>query len=106
MFISGGENVYPAEIENVLRSHPKILDAAVVGVPDDKWGEVGSAAVVIRTGENIDSSELTKWCQQRMGKYKIPKAITFVAFLPRTETGKVSKQEIREQLLNGPPCVR
>jgi fatty-acyl-CoA synthase len=96
MFISGGENVYPTEVENVLRSHPKILDVAVVGVTHDKWGEVGRAAVVLKDGETATQDELTHWCIGRIGKFKIPKTMIFLNDLPRTNSGKVNSAQIRE----------
>lgn len=92
MFISGGENVYPAEIENTLARHPSILEAAVVGVPDDKWGEVGHAFVLLRPGGAIlTSSEVIQFCRANLASYKAPRHVTFVDEFPRTAAGKIRK---------------
>jgi fatty-acyl-CoA synthase len=90
MFISGGENVYPAEVESVLHEHPRVRDAAVVGVPDETWGEVGAAFVV----GDVDEDELLQWCRGRLAKYKVPKSIHFVSELPRNSMGKLQKSEL------------
>lgn len=97
MFISGGENVYPAEVENVLYQHPEVAEAAVIGVPDEKWGEVGLAAVVRRPDQNLSAEELIEFCGDRLARYKIPKRIEFVDALPRNAAGKVIKSELREE---------
>jgi fatty-acyl-CoA synthase len=91
MYISGGENVYPAEIEKVLLTHPKILDAGVVGVPDEKWGEVGKAYIVLKPGETMSEEEVLKFLRGKVGKYKIPKFLEFVEELPKTASGKIQK---------------
>lgn len=98
MYISGGENVYPAEIEAVLHEHPAIADAAVVGVPDERWGEVGLAVVVLRTGRSADEAELLAFCRERLAGYKAPRAVQFMAELPRSATGKLVKRELRARL--------
>ncbi|MFE7835855.1 long-chain fatty acid--CoA ligase [Streptomyces sp. NPDC057474] len=95
MFISGGENVYPAEIENILYGHPEVAECAVVGIPDDKWGEVGKAIVVPRPGTDPDTDELLAFVAARLGKYKVPKTVEFVETLPRNATGKILKSELR-----------
>ncbi len=95
MFISGGENVYPAEIEKVLLGHPGIADAAVVGVPDKKWNEVGKAFVVTREGIFLDADEIHRFLEDSLAKYKIPKYIEFVEKLPKTASGKIKKAELR-----------
>jgi fatty-acyl-CoA synthase len=95
MFISGGENVYPAEIENLLSTHWKIADVAVTGVPHPKWGEVGCAAVVLRAGATAEEAELQEFLRGKLAKYKIPKSVMFMPALPRTHSGKVRKQDIR-----------
>ena len=92
MFISGGENVYPAEIENVLCSHPAVAQAAVIAAPDGKWGEIGHAFLVLRDGSpqpGVD--ELEYFCRQRLAAYKVPKSFEYVADFPRTAAGKVQK---------------
>jgi fatty-acyl-CoA synthase len=98
MFISGGENVYPAEVERVLDGHPDILEAAVVGKPDDKWGEVGAAFLIARPGHEIDIGPLAAWCRERLAAYKVPKSFHVHEDFPRTAAGKVRKPLLREQL--------
>jgi fatty-acyl-CoA synthase len=98
MFISGGENVYPAEVESVLHTHAAVAEAAVVGVPDERWGEVGLAAVVVTAGASTGEDELITHCRARLASYKVPKAIRFVDELPRGALGKVLKDELRESL--------
>jgi len=95
MFISGGENVYPAEVEAVLYEHPAVVEAAVVGVPDERWGEVGRAFVVPKAGEAPDAAELTRFCQERLARFKVPRSVTFVDALPRNAAGKVVKHALR-----------
>jgi fatty-acyl-CoA synthase len=92
MFISGGENVYPAEVEAALHEHPQVADAAVVGVPDDRWGEVGAAFVV---ADGIPEEELIAWCRGRLARFKVPKSIHFVGTIPRNSLGKIQKDELR-----------
>lgn len=99
MFISGGENVYPAEVEQVLAGHPKVAEVAVVGVPHAKWGEVGCAAIALRPGEQATEEEFIAFCQGRIAKYKVPKSVVFVPALPRTHSGKVQKQLLRNSIL-------
>ena len=91
MYISGGENVYPAEVENVLAQHPAIQEAAVAGVPDEKWGEVGCAHIILRQGQSLDAPALTRWCRERMAAYKVPRHVVFADDFPRTAAGKVQK---------------
>jgi acyl-CoA synthetase (AMP-forming)/AMP-acid ligase II len=98
MFIVGGFNAYPAEIENALLGHPAVAQVAVVGRPDERMGEVGHAFVVRRTGESVGSDELIEWARTRMANYKVPRGITFVESLPLNASGKVLKFELRERL--------
>jgi long-chain acyl-CoA synthetase len=99
MIISGGENVYPAEVEAALRTHPAVADAAVIGVPDRRWGEAVHAVVVLQParghGDEALRDELTAWCRQRLGGYKCPRSVAFVAALPLSAAGKVLKGELR-----------
>jgi len=99
MYISGGENVYAAEVEGLLAEHPDILEAAVIGVPDEKWGEVGCAYLLGRPGHKLPADrDLTVFCKQRLASYKVPKQFVAVTDFPRTAAGKVQKH-----LLPGPP---
>jgi fatty-acyl-CoA synthase len=91
MYITGGENVYPAEVEAVLHAHPQVMDAAVVGVPDERWGESGVAFVV---ADGVTDAELTDWCSVRLARFKVPQSIRFVAEIPRNGLGKIQKQEL------------
>jgi len=95
MFISGGENVYPAEVERVLHAHPAVLEAAVIGVPDARWGEVGAAFVLLRPGESLDPDTLRPWCRERLARYKVPVSVRILDDFPRTAAGKVRKPELR-----------
>lgn len=95
MFISGGENVYPAEIERVLGDHPAVLLSAVLGVPDERWGEVGAAYVVLKDGAQVSNAELRAHCATRLARYKIPKTLAVVPDLPRNASGKILKRAIR-----------
>ena len=91
MFISGGENVYPAEVENVLCDHPSVQDVAVLGEPDSRWGEVGRAFVQLADGARPDSHELEDFCRRRLAPYKVPRRFDFVDAFPRTSAGKIQK---------------
>ena len=91
MYISGGENVYPAEVENVLARHPAVLEAAIAGVPDEKWGEVGCAHIILRPGKTADAAELAAWCRENLAGFKVPRHWIFAADFPRTAAGKVQK---------------
>jgi fatty-acyl-CoA synthase len=96
MYISGGENVYPAEVEAVLYQMPAIAEVAVIGVPDPKWQEVGKAVVAVKEGHTLSQQELLDFCQGRLARYKIPKSVAFVDRLPRNDIGKVMKTTLRE----------
>ncbi|WPZ35888.1 AMP-binding protein [Thalassobaculum sp. OXR-137] len=100
MIISGGENIYPTEVEAVLAQHPAVRDVAVVGRPDDKWGERVEAAVVLRDGETVSGDDLIEWSRNRLAGYKRPRAITFLAAdeMPRTATGKIQHAILRDLL--------
>jgi fatty-acyl-CoA synthase len=95
MYISGGENVYPAEVENVLYQIPGVGEAAVIGVPDARWGEVGRAVIAIRAGHALDEALVLSHCRANLAGYKIPRTIRFVEALPRNATGKVHKPSLR-----------
>jgi acyl-CoA synthetase (AMP-forming)/AMP-acid ligase II len=101
LIISGGENIYPAEIERVLAEHPSIQDVAVIGVPDERWGEVPKAVVVARAGATIDADEVLAWCRERIAAFKCPKTIDLVTELPRNPTGKILKKDLRRPYWEG-----
>jgi len=96
MIISGGENIYPAEVENVLREHPAVADCGVIGVPDDRWGEAGRAVVVLRPGTQAAEADLLGFLDGKIARFKIPKSVRFTGALPRTGTGKILKKRLRE----------
>jgi fatty-acyl-CoA synthase len=96
MIVSGGENVYPAEVEEALRRNPAVLDAAVVAVPDERWGEMVAAAVELRPGKAVTSAELQNFSREQIAAFKCPKLIQFVERLPRTVSGKVQRAEVRK----------
>ncbi len=98
MMISGGENIYPAEIEDVLYRHPAIADVAVIGVPHEKWGEAPRAIVVLKPGARLTAQDLVAFCDGRLARYKIPRSVAFVDVLPRNAAGKVLKRVLREQV--------
>ena len=91
MYISGGENVYPAEIENVLAAHPAVFEAAIVGEPSEKWGETGCAHVEFKPGQTASEAQLKDWCRERLAAFKVPARFVFATTLPRTAAGKVQK---------------
>jgi fatty-acyl-CoA synthase len=97
MFISGGENVYPAEIEKALYQHPAVHMCAVIGLPDPKWGEVGKACVVLKPGASTTEEELLQFMAEHLAKYKVPKSVTFMDALPISAAGKILKRELRDQ---------
>ncbi len=101
MIISGGENVYPAEVEQALYCHPAVAECAVIGVPDARWGEVGRAVVVLRGGQEATEAELIAYLDGRIARYKIPRSIVFADALPHTASGKLVKPDIRR--LHGAP---
>jgi fatty-acyl-CoA synthase/long-chain acyl-CoA synthetase len=96
MIISAGVNIYPAEIEDVLHRHPKVLDAAVFGVPDDEWGERVHAALHVRAGETLTAAEVTAFCRRHMADYKVPREVSFHEVFPRDAAGKLLKRQLRE----------
>ena len=97
MYISGGENVYPAEVENVLYQLPQVSEAAIIGVPDDKWGETGKAVIVVKQGEALEETEVIAHCTANLARFKVPQTVEFIDELPRNATGKVLKRELRTQ---------
>jgi acyl-CoA synthetase (AMP-forming)/AMP-acid ligase II len=101
MIISGGENVYPAEVENAIYSHPAVADVAVIGVPDAKWGEAVKACVVVKPGATLSESEVIAHARQHIAGYKCPKSVDFIAVLPRNPSGKVLRRELRAPYWQG-----
>ncbi|RPI93550.1 MAG: long-chain fatty acid--CoA ligase, partial [Chloroflexi bacterium] len=97
MFISGGENVYPAEIEQALYRHPAVHQCAVIGVPDPKWGEVGKACVVLKPGTRADADELIAFLRGQLAGYKVPRSVEFLVSLPISAAGKILKRELRDR---------
>ena len=101
VIISGGENIYPAEVENVLAAHPAVAEAALIGVPDATWGEVGMAVVVPLAGQALSEEDLVAFCRERLARYKIPRRVVLARALPRTGAGKIDKIELRRRYAGG-----
>lgn len=99
MYISGGENVYPAEVENVLFQLPQVADAAIIGVPNERWGEVGMAIIVRKADQKLAEGDVIQHCLGRLAKFKVPQSVVFIDVLPRNATGKVLKRELRTQFV-------
>jgi fatty-acyl-CoA synthase len=102
MIISGGENIYPAEVEQALYTHPAVAECTLIGIPDATWGEVGRAVVVLRDGHQATEAELIAHLDGRLARYKIPNSVVFTAALPHNASGKLAKPEIRK--LHGAPA--
>ena len=101
MVVSGAENIYPVEVENAIASHPAVLDVAVIGVPDDKFGEALLAFVVVRDGQALELEEMIEFCRDKIAGYKIPRQLQLVQELPRNPSGKVLKKELRKPFWDG-----
>jgi acyl-CoA synthetase (AMP-forming)/AMP-acid ligase II len=101
MIISGGFNIYPREVEDVLYSHPAVLEAAVFGVPDEKWGEAVKAAVSLRAGMTATEEEIIEHCRKYLAGYKKPKSVVFLASLPKSAYGKILRRTLKEQYWQG-----
>jgi len=97
MYISGGENVYPAEIEHALYEHPAVHQCAVIGIPDAKWGEVGKACIVLKPGAAANDEEMIAFMRDHLAAYKVPKSVEFLDALPISAAGKILKRELRER---------
>ncbi|MBT5103866.1 MAG: fatty acid--CoA ligase, partial [Porticoccaceae bacterium] len=93
---SGGENVYPAEVEDAVYSHPDVEDVAVIGVPDEKWGEAIKAFVVAKDNSEVSADDIIRFARTRIAKFKCPKTINFIDSLPRNPSGKILRRELRE----------
>jgi fatty-acyl-CoA synthase len=96
IIISGGENISSVEVEHVLMRHPSVLEVAVVGMPDERWGEAPHAFVVMRPNESVSEDELQQFARERLAHFKAPRSVTLVGELPRTATGKIRKNVLRE----------
>jgi len=101
LIVSGGENVYPIEVEHVLSSHPSVLDVAVIGVPDDKWGEAVKAIIVLRPESTFDQAGVINYCRDKLGGFKIPKSVEIIEALPRNASGKIQKNLLRDRYWAG-----
>jgi acyl-CoA synthetase (AMP-forming)/AMP-acid ligase II len=101
MIVSGGENVYPAEIEQVLFQHPAVADAAAIGIPDDRWGEVVHAFVVAKPDTEASAAEIIAFCGQRLAGYKRPRSVEFTDQIPRNASMKVLKKDLRAPYWQG-----
>ena len=101
MIISGGENVYPAEVESALYAHPSISEAAVIGVPDPKWGEAVRAVVTLKPNATLDEKEVLAWMRGKLAAFKCPKAIDVIDVMPRNASGKLLKRDLRAPYWEG-----
>ena len=101
MIVTGGENVYPAEVENAIFGHPDVADVAVIGVPDEKWGESVKAVVVRKAGATVDADSIIAWAREKIAGYKAPKSVDFATAIPRNLTGKILRRELRQPYWEG-----
>ena len=96
MIVSGGENIYPAEVENALMQHPAVADGAVIGVPDERWGEAVKACVVLKAGAKATAGDIIDFMRSRIAHFKCPRSVDFMETIPRNPTGKILKRVLRE----------
>jgi len=96
MIISGGMNIYPAEIESALEEHPDVYEAAVIGIPSEEWGEAVHAFVVLRPGADLTADDITAFARAHLAGYKVPRSVSFLDELPKTGSGKLLKRQLRE----------
>ena len=101
MIISGGENVYPAQVESAIYGHPSVAEVAVVGVPDDIWGEAVKACVVPKPGEEVDEGDIIRWTKERLAGFKVPKTVDVIEAMPRNASGKILRRELRAPYWEG-----
>jgi fatty-acyl-CoA synthase len=106
IIVSGGENISSLELEKAILAHPKVLEAGVIPIPDEKWGEVPKALVVLKPGVAATESELIEFCRTRISHYKCPRSIEFVDNLPKTATGKILKKDLRKKYWHGQDTLR
>jgi fatty-acyl-CoA synthase len=100
MYISGGENVYPAEVENIIYQLPEVAEAAIIGVADERWGETGKAVLVLKQGQSLEADTVIRHCIENLAKFKVPQTVEFIDALPRNATGKVLKRTLRESYVD------
>lgn len=101
MIVSGGENIYPAEVESVLAGHPAVADVAVIGIPDDRWGETVKAVAVRKPGTELTGEHLIAWSRDKLAGFKRPHSVDFVEAIPRNPSGKILKRELRAPYWEG-----
>ena len=101
MIISGGENIYSREIEDIILKHPAVFEVAVIGVPDEKWGEAIKAIVALKKGQKASEEEIINFCKEHLASYKKPKSVEFIDAIPKNPYGKVLKRELREKYWAG-----
>jgi fatty-acyl-CoA synthase len=106
IIVSGGENISSLEVEKKLLAHPAVLEVAVIPVPDEKWGEVPKALVVLKSGAKVDPAELIEFCRSRLAHYKCPHSVEFRDNLPKTGTGKILKRDLRKKYWQGQETIR
>jgi len=106
IIVSGGENISSLEVEKTIMAHPVILEAAVIPVPDEKWGEVPKALVVLKPGAQVGEIELIEFCRARLAHYKCPHSVEFRESLPKTGTGKILKRDLRKKYWRGQETIR
>jgi len=101
MIVSGGENVYPAEVESAIYGHPQVADVAVIGIPDQKWGEAVKAVIELKPGAELDEQSIIDWARERLAGFKVPKSIDLVDQMPRNPSGKILRRQLREPYWQG-----
>jgi acyl-CoA synthetase (AMP-forming)/AMP-acid ligase II len=101
MILSGGENIYPREVEEALYAHPAVAEAAVIGIPDSRWGESVKAFVVVAPGKAVNEGDLIEHCRKHIASYKKPKSVEFVSALPRLPNKKIDKKQLRTPYWDG-----
>jgi acyl-CoA synthetase (AMP-forming)/AMP-acid ligase II len=101
MIISGGENIYPAEVESAICDHPDVAEVAVIGVPDEKWGEAVKAFVVMKQGKSATATDIINFTRERIAGFKTPKSVEFIEALPRNPSGKILRRHLRDPYWEG-----
>jgi long-chain acyl-CoA synthetase len=101
MIISGGENIYPAEVENAIYGHPDVSEVAVIGIPSERWGEEVKAVVALKPGASQNPDSIIAWARERIAAYKVPKSVDFIPILPRNPSGKILRRELRAPYWQG-----